>query len=50
VLLNAAVHPFYKNMQNIPEFRALKRRIGLELLMAAAFVVWNRAAREYVNA
>jgi hypothetical protein len=23
-VLNAAVHPFYKNMQNSPEFHALK--------------------------
>ena len=29
-VLNIAVHPFYRNMQNSPQFRALKRRIGLE--------------------
>jgi hypothetical protein len=27
-VLNAAVHPFYKNMQNSPEFRTLKRALG----------------------
>jgi eukaryotic-like serine/threonine-protein kinase len=29
MVLNIAVHPFYKDMQGSPEFRALKRRIGL---------------------